>query len=347
MSSSGLKRAAMISVAAMLAAFWSPAFAQTWDEVVKAAEKEGRLVWYTNQRAAGIEPLLKKFRVAYPKIQTEAVRIGSNPLMERFTTEFNAGRHQADVVTTFFDERLLAGLKQGWMAQWSPPEWGKNYRPEYNLDNMLFTLSHAREAIVWNKNLVKDADAPKEWAELFDSKWKGKVGVNPAWRAIPICQLIAFWEDKLGLGDTATKLKQNDAFFFEGSGGAIQALIRGDVHVVQLTDDVLNPLLEDGAPIGVHYPVSGTTTSATVNFVAKNAPHPNAAKVFLNWLMSESGQLEMQTELAMAVTRDGMRPLSKLPATKDLPKVVPGPSVLTSERRARIVEHWRKVFGVR
>lgn len=303
---------------ALLLAPSAGAFAETWDDVVAAAKKEGKLVWYTNQRVQSIEPLLERFREAYPEIETEAVRLSSNAMMERFLTEYSAGRHLADVVTTFGDDSLIAGLKEGWMEQWSPPEL-MNFPPEVNRDNKLFTISTAREVIIWNKTLVSDADAPKEWADLFDPKWKGKVGINPPWRSIAIQQIIAYWR-QLGLGDTAAKLKANEVRFFEGAGGVLQAVIRGDVHVAEMTDSTLNPILEDGAPIGFVYPASGTTTAPSVCFVAKNAPHPNAAKVFLNWLMTEEGQ----SLTALPGMRNGTPPMTKLPANSELANVVDG-----------------------
>ena len=61
-----------------------PASAQSWPEVVDAAKKEGKVTFYNNLQPNGIEPLLQKFREAYPGIQTEHVRLGSNPLIERF-----------------------------------------------------------------------------------------------------------------------------------------------------------------------------------------------------------------------------------------------------------------------
>src|SRR5215212_7745183 len=281
-----------IVVAAAVFALAAPAAAQSWDEVVAAAKKEGKVVFYNNLQPNGIEPLLQKFREANPGIQTEQIRLGSNPLIERFQTEFNAGRHIADVLLTFPDERIDEGFKQGWAVQWTPPEL-PNFPPETNRQNMGFVLQQAREAIIWNKSIVREANAPKDWADLFDPKWKGKVGMNPPWRSVSIQQIIAYWED-LGLTDGAAKLKANDVRFFEGSGGIIQAVIRGDVRVAELTDLPLNPLLEDGAPIGWVYPKSGTTLSAGKAFVAKNAPHPNAAKVFLNWLMTQDGQSALQ-----------------------------------------------------
>ena len=332
-------------LAATLAAATSAAPAQSWSDVVAAAKKEGKVVFYNNLQPNGIEPLLQKFREAYPEIQTEQIRLGSNPLIERFQTEFNANRHLADVLITFPDERIDEGMKQGWTAEWTPPEL-PNFPPEINKGNKLFTLQHSREAIIWNKNLVRPADAPKEWIDLFDPKWKGKVGMNPPWRSVAIQQIIAFWEDK-GIANPAQKMKDNEVRFFEGSGGIIQAVLRGDVRVAELTDLPLNRLLEDGAPIGFVDPQSGTTLSANMAFVAAKAPHPNAARVFLNWLMTKEGQEYLQKYGGLPVTRKGASPLSKLPATSQLSNVVDGEAILTPERQNKIVSEWRSVFGVR
>jgi iron(III) transport system substrate-binding protein len=325
----------------------TPALAQDnkpWSEVEAAAKKEGRVTFYNNLQPNGIEPLIAKFNEDYPDISVEYIRLGSNPLIERYQTEFNAGRHLADVLITFPDERVYDGMEAGWMAEWTPPEL-ESFPAEINQDNKLFTLQQAREALIWNKNLVKEEDAPKEWADLFDPKWKGKVGMNPPWRSVSIQQIVAYW-DELGLGDVAQKLKDNDVRFFEGSGGIIQAVIRGDVQIAELTDLPLNPLLEDGAPVGFVYPASGTTVSNNKAFVAAQAPHPNAARVFTNWLMSDKGQQYLQQYGGLSVTRNGVPPLSHLPRTSDLPKVVDGEALLTPERQAEIVEHWRTVFGV-
>ena len=340
-----LKFAALLSAVAALAAASMPAAAQTWEETVAAAKKEGKVVFYNNLQPNGIEPLLAKFRAAVPGIQPEQIRLGSNPLIERFQTEFNAGRHLADVLITFPDERIVEGVKAGWMAEWTPPELS-NFPPAINEGNKLYTLQYAREAIIWNKTLVKLADEPKEWTDLFDPKWKGKVGMNPPWRSVSIQQVVAFWEDK-GIASPAEKLKANEVRFFEGSGGIIQAVVRGDVRIAELTDLPLNPLLEDGAPVGFVYPASGTTLSANKAFVAAKAPHPNAARVFMNWLMTKEGQEALQQYCGLSVTRNGAPPLSKLPATSQLTNVVDGEKILTTARQAKIVNEWRTVFGVR
>ncbi|GGE37881.1 hypothetical protein GCM10007276_14120 [Agaricicola taiwanensis] len=315
--------------------------------MVAAAKKEGKVVFYNNLQPDGIEPILRKFRARYPDISTEHIRLGSNPLNERFGTEYNAGRHLADVVITIADQNFYKGIESGWAEKWSPPE-AKSYAPEWIVDDMLFTTQQLREVIIWNTNLVKPGEEPKEWKDLFDPKWKGKVAMNPPWRSIPTQQLIVYWEDKLKLGDTAQMFKDNNVRFFEGSAGIIQAVVRGDVAIAELTDLSVYGMLEDGAPLGFVYPDSGFPLSVNRMFVAKHAPHPNAAKVLGNWLLSLEGQTALQEHAGLPVTHPDAPPRKHLPATKDLKNVmVDGESIINPELQKKVVNHWRTVFGVR
>jgi iron(III) transport system substrate-binding protein len=319
--------------------------AQDWAQVMAGARREGRMVFYCNLQPNGIEPLLQLFREANPGIRTEYIRLGSAPLIERFQTEFNANRNLCDVLITFPDERFDEGLRSGWAARWTPPEL-PNFDPAIVREGAGFALHQSRECIIWNKGLVRDSDAPKEWEDLMDPRWRGRVGMNPPWRSVSVQQIVAYWED-IGIRDAAERLRANQVRFFEGSGGIAQAVVRGDARVAHLTDLPLNPMLEDGAPLGFVYPPSGTTTSSGIIIAAARAPNPNAAKVFVNWLMTMPGQEALQRLGGLPVTRRGAPPLTRIPATAQLPKVVDGESILTPERQTRIVGHWRTVFGVR
>jgi iron(III) transport system substrate-binding protein len=340
-----LSRAVIASLLAV-AGLWQSAGAQSWEDVVAAARKEGKLTLYHNIRPAGIEDLLKGFRAKYPGIQTENIRSGSALLNERFRTEFAAGRHLADVMITYADGPFMAEVAN-WFVAWDPPEFKGNFPASARVaDGRLYAVTQVREAIIWNKNLVKDADAPKEWVDLFDPKWKGKLAFNQPWRSISVQQLLAYWE-QIGIKDAAEKMKANDVRLFEGSSGVIQAVIRGDAHVAHITDIPLNEMLADGAPIGFTYPKSGTTTSDSVVGIAAKAPHPNVARVFVNWLLSKEGQAELVKHSGLSGTRNDAPPLSHLPATAKLPKAVDGMQLLKPDLQKAMVEHWRKVFGVK
>ena len=332
--------------ALLLAPVGAIAQATDWVTIEAGARKEGKVMLYHNLNPAGAERLANEFRKAYPAINMEMTRLGSAPLIQRFSTEFSSGRNIADVLITFPDERIFDGMNAGWMAKWVPPEL-KFFPPAVNYEgkDMLFNIQTAREAIVWNKQRVKPGDQPKEWADLFDPKWKGKIGMNPPWRSVSIQGIVAYWE-KLGLGDTAAKLNANNVRFFEGSGGILQAVIRGDVHVAEITDLPLNVALADGAPIGVVYPKSGTTLSLGYMFVAEKAPNPNAGKVLANWLMSEKGQVYLQNFAGLSVTRNGAPPMSHLPSTASLPNTVDGLALLPPAKQKEIVDHWRTTFGI-
>jgi iron(III) transport system substrate-binding protein len=319
---------------------------EDWAEVQAAAAKEGKLVFYHNLRPQGVEPLLAAFRKANPSIQTEHIRLGSAPLIERFSTEFNAGRNLADVMLTFPDDAMFAGVdKAGWAVEWTPPELSA-FNPSINYGNKAFAVHTSRNVIVYNKQRVKPADAPKEWSDLWDPKWKGRVGMDPPWRSVAVQAVVALWA-KNGIPDAAQKLKANDVRFFEGSAGVFQAVLRGDVMVGTLADLPLEPGLEDGAPIGFVYPKSGTATISGYLMVSAKAPHPNAGKVFVNWLMSAPGQLILQEHGGLPVTRPGAPPTKFIPPTSALSNAIDAFTIVNGPEQSKTIETWRETFGIR
>lgn len=324
-----------------------PAYAQAtdWAAVTAAAVKEGKLSFYHNMRPTGAEPLLAEFRKDVPGIRTEEVRLGSAPLMERFSTEFNANRNICDVLLTFPDNDFIKAMEgQGWAAEWSPPELAA-YPARVNFRNRMFAVNATRNVIIWNKQRVRPNEVPKDWADLVDPRFKGRIAMDPPWRSVAVQGAIALW-DKIGLKDMPQRLKANDVRFFEGSAGIMQAVLRGDAHVGTLADLPLEPALEDGAPVGWVYPPSGTAVSEGYVMANAKAPGPNSARVFLNWLLSARGQAVLQEQGGLSVTRPGTAPLKILPATSALANTVDTLKILTPEVQATMIKDWRAVFGV-
>ncbi len=245
---------------------------------------------------------------------------------------------------TVTNEQMLQGVKKGgWSLQWSPPEMS-NFDPGFNHDGLYFTAQTSHEVLAWNKNLLSEADAPKQWADLLDPRFKGQVGMTSPWRTVTNSRLMYFIENKLGIKNLAERMKENEVRFFEGSGGVYQALLRGDIKVAEISD-LINPMLAEGAPIGVLYPKEGTIMNEHVLFLAKDAPHPNAAKIFLNWLLSENGQAALQNYGGMISARKGSVAPSNLPSNSEIPNLVMGETLLGEDQRQIIVNHWREVFG--
>ena len=319
---------------------------EQWSATVDAAKKEGMITFYHNARPQGIEKLLSEFRKDYPGIKTEHIRLGSAGLNERFGTEYTAGRNLADVLMTFPDEVLFKGVDQnGWALEWTPPELAA-FPPAVNRNNRMFALHTTRNVIIYNKQRVKPADAPKEWDDLWNPKFKGKAAMDPPWRSNAVQGLMVLWA-KNGMTDAAQKLKANDIRFFEGSAGVYQAVLRGDALIGTLADLPLEPGLVDGAPIGFVYPKSGTSVIDGYVLVAQKAPHPNAAKVFANWLMTAKGQALLQEIDGLPVTRPGVPPPKFIPPTSALSNVIDTTKNSYGIDLNKEINTWRETFGIK
>ena len=319
-------------------------FAQTWKEIEAAARKEGAVVLYHNFQPASAERIVAAFNADYPEISVGEVRLPSGAFYPRFATEYTGGKSEADACSASWDERLHAWAKQGWMAEWQPPE-AAGLPEDSRFGNQMWGIQAVREMIIYNTRKVSAGDAPKDWPDLFDIKWKGRVGMNPPWRSTGPQTALAFLEKKFGIKDAAERMKALDVRFFNGSAGVIQATLRGDISVALLTDLPLNAALADAVPLKGVYPPSGVPYLPIVTFVPAKTAHPNAGRVIVNWLMSEKGQTAIQELSGAPGTRRGLKAPAYVPSNGQIPAVA-GASLLDGATQKRIVDHWRSVFQV-
>ena len=343
-----LPRRAMLAApfaAAGTSAFETSAFGQTadWDKVVETANRQGHLNLVHNLPPPLGDYWIADFNKAFPKISVEATRLGSSEQAQRFNTEYPAGASTADACITLWDDMVLTWASNGWIRTWRPPE-AAAFDPKYVVRDRIFVTQVIRTSLMSNKNKVKEPDAPKDWTDVFNPKWKDRVGVDPPWRSVAVQQMLAVWDD-LGIKDVARRLKENGVRFFNGSAGVVQALIRGDIWVAAVIEPPGINAIGDGAPVRISYPSSVIPAVGTPCFVPAKCPHPEAGMVFINWSMSAAGQASLQEKMGSPVTR---------PNVGD-PKLVPGlggqklalsSDSLTPAKQKAIIDEWRQVFGL-
>jgi iron(III) transport system substrate-binding protein len=338
-----LRRRALLAMPLVAAAGGVRAQTADWSKVVEAAKKQGHLNVMHNIPPPMGETWFAAFKAANPGIEVETTRLGSAALAQRFTTEYAAGASQTDAVMTLWDDTIAKWQKDKWVRRIAVPE-AAGIPANYKLDDQVFIFQIVRSVAVSNKSRVRDKDAPKEWTDFFDPKWKDKIGMDPPWRSVVVQGMIADWEVN-GIKDIASRLKANGVRFFNGSAGVVQALIRGDIQVAPVIETPVVSALNDGAPLRVIFPSSSVPAISSVAFLPEKAPNPDAGLVFMNWLLSNPGQQSLQDIVGATVTRPDVKPPKVLPGVAGQ-KIVLSTEVLTAERQKAIIDEWRSVFGI-
>jgi iron(III) transport system substrate-binding protein len=312
-------------------------------KVAEIALRQGRLNLLHNVPPPLGDLWIAEFQKAFPKIAVEATRLGSTEMMQRFGTEYQAGASESDLLITLWDETLLKWSDQGWLRTWSPPE-AAAFPASCRIRDQIYISQYIRSSIVSHRTKVKEAEAPKEWTDFFDPKWKDKIGMDPPWRSVAVQQMLAVW-DQQGIKDVAKRLKANGVRFFNGSAGVVQAVIRGDIWVAAVIDPPVISALGDGAPIRVIFPASAVPAIGTGMLMPAKAPHPEAGMLFLNWALSMPGQKSLLDLVGSPVTRPGAGSPKLVPGVEGQ-KIVLSSDLLTPAFQKAVIDEWRSVFGL-
>lgn len=267
-----------------------------WQKVVEAARKEGTVTvysfWWVGDQSTSIA---RAFRQRHG-IDVQIITGRGAEFLERLKVEKRIGKVTADVFEgsathsqNAKDAGILASVadlpalqdKAGWSIQ------------PLVFDPTAHILLHRPWAMVpfVNTKLVKPEDVPKTWNDLLLPKWRGKMVVpDPNVSNSAYYLLLLVRHGDVG-GDFVRQLAQQELRFVKDSGDAVRDLARGDAALLpNATDSSAAPFAQEGAPIRAVEVEKGTIASGGVITWVKDSPHPNAARVFINWVLSDEGQ---------------------------------------------------------
>ena len=283
-------RPVMAAFAVMAAGLFAVSVASAQSTYDRAKE-EGKLTVYSDQTIETIQALSDGFKAKYPGIDVDFFRSDSTKLIQRFETESAAGRHVADAMTTV--DRLTKGLvKKGLTQEYRSPQLA-NYPDDLHVPSGQFSnWGVSLTSFAYNTNEVSAADAPKDWEDLLDPKWKGKIGMQDPLSGGGAKMWVVTMFRELGSDkweDFMAKLSSQDIIY--GSYLPIrEMLISGEISIqVAAYPDFTEPVKVDGAPVEWSAPRFLGFVGLTA-FVSKNAPHPNAGKLFVDFMLSKEGQ---------------------------------------------------------
>ena len=287
---SPMRRTAVI--AAFAAALSASACLAQEQSLIDAARKEGSVTWYTTQIINQFaRPAAEAFQKKYG-VKVDYVRADSTEVALRIINEAKAGRTTGDV---FDGTTVTPGLKKaGLVLKWTP-ESGKRFGPQYiDRDGYWVSTNIYVLTPAYNTELVPKGTEPRSWNDLLDPKWKGKM----AWNSNPSSSagpgfvglvLNELGEDK-GMDYLRALAKQDVSNLKVAARQVLDQVIAGEYPIaLEIFNNHAVISAAQGAPsqwIAMHPALAVLSVLA----VTKDAPHPNAAKLLVEFLVSDEGQ---------------------------------------------------------
>ena len=308
--------------------------------LLDAALKEGEMVLYTAAFPEVMQDTIALFNMRF-KIQVKMVRASGGQLITRVKSEAASNKLEADVLD--HSDRAQTRAIENIFADYAPPN-AADYLPETLVSPKLWPTITPGWCIAWNSELVKNP--PKTWMDLCKPEYAGgKIGqvIGPSggttWTRIMFERQVLgedYWAKQ-----AATKPK-----LYPSGAPLSDAVVRGEILIAPLIFNIVYPKKKDGAPIDAIYPPEGVPIAPYGSGIIKAAKHPAAAQLWMDWNLSQEGQLS------------SIRDQGNMTALKNPPMAPPGfdpakdklwiPNFAQFESlNAAWLEDWNKTYGYR
>jgi iron(III) transport system substrate-binding protein len=311
-------------------------------EAPKAPAAEAKeLSLYTSFGADLYNPIAEAFEKA-TGIKVNVVFAGTGEMLTRIDAEKAAP--QGDV--------MLGGGAESFEA----------YRPDFEAykvkddpavpdslkapDRLWYGYNSLPMVIMYNKNQVKDADAPKSWKDLLDPKWKGKLAMSDANKSgtafVQTVTMLHLFGKEDGKGWDVVKGVIANAKVLGSSSLPPKGVNDGEYAVALTHENAAWKFAQAGGPVAWVYPAEGTATIPDSLSLIKGAKHPNNAKQFMDWMMSTEGQalaakMGLRPARTDAAAPQGLKPASEIKMIQlDMPWV--------AAKRNDILNNWKDIL---
>jgi iron(III) transport system substrate-binding protein len=326
----------------------APAMTPHEKELYEAAKKEGgELTWYTAQSDdITAQALGRSFESLYPGLKVNGLRTTAQVAYQRITQEIKASAIQCDVLSSTDLGHSVALKANGAFEKYVPDNSSKvlDVYKNYDPDGYYFVTSAGMIGIGYNTSKVKEADAPRNWTDLLDPKWKDNIALgHPGFSGYVGTWALTLrnqygWDffEKLAKNNPRVGRSINDTVTMLNAG---ESAVAGSGPVGTLLESV-----QKGNPLAMVYPTDGTVLIIAPSSIMKGCKHPNAARLFMEFLMSEEA-----SRIWVGHFNETIRPEVSAPAgaksAKDVKIIRPTVEQIT-KGIPEVIKQWRETFGV-
>jgi iron(III) transport system substrate-binding protein len=295
---------------------------QSWEQILAAAKKEGVVSVIGPQGSETRDALSLAFQKKYPDIRVELQSMAGNQIGPKLLNELAAGRNTTDVLITGTTTALETLLPAKAAAPIKPVLIGPNTRDlskwrggkltfsdDAQTYNLVFS-SYVKAPFIYNTNLVSANDF-KSWKDILDPKWHGKITLKDPLSAGGGLGNSTLWytHESLGKDFMRKLLTQKDMVMPRDDRQMLDFAAQGKYPIAIGPSDVLtNEFIARGLPLKHLHPETlkeGTYITAGNGslVIVRNAPHPNALRIYVDYLLSPEGQLEWSKAARFASLR--------------------------------------------
>ncbi|HET9926560.1 MAG TPA: extracellular solute-binding protein [Methylomirabilota bacterium] len=284
-----MRHSFMVSLLVLILAF-SAAAAAAPDPRLEAARKEGKVVWYTSLALSSSEKVAKLFETAYPGVKVEVHRTGSQRILQRMMQELQSNIRNVDVVHTSDAGHYVLLKEKKLLMRYTPAGVDAFAAGFKDRDGFHYGLRATVNVIAYNSKMIAAVEAPRTWKDLLDPKWRGRlVTAHPGYSGVIATHVLALvhlngWDYFKALAQNKPMLVQSavDPSGIVASGERPVAVNGGDYTFYQAK--------KKGNPVEIVYPKEGVPLVVSPSAITSFAPHPNAARLFTDFIFSRDVQ---------------------------------------------------------
>lgn len=254
-----------------------------------AAKKEGKVTWYTSTPIKTAQALANLFEKE-TGVHVELFRSGGSAILRRFMQEHSSGLNAADVMTTSDPANSNKLAAQGVFVAFKPENFDKV--PEVAKDpNGAWVAQRLNMMVIYvRSDKIAAADYPKTWTDVLAPKYKDKLAMtDPSFTSLQL-MVVSTLSRKFGW-DYYKKLKANGIMIVQSNQQVLDTIKSGERPIaLGALDSYAAAARKQGHKIHSIYPSDGTFIIPSPTAIIKGSPHPNAAKLFANFMLSEGAQ---------------------------------------------------------
>jgi iron(III) transport system substrate-binding protein len=333
----------------------------TSSDVVAAAEKEGKLSIYSTTDSASAAPLLKDFAALHPKIDVEYNDMNSTEVYNRFVSEAAAGSGTADLLWSSAMDLQVKLVADGYGQEYQSPE-AAGLPPRSIWKNQAFGTTFEPISFVYNKRLLKPEEVPQSHADLVKQlaakpdRFRGKLtSYDPERSGLGFLLDTQDAKNDPGYAETVKAYGKVGPKLYTSTGAMMERIASGE-HLIGFNMIGSYAVLRQkkDPSLGIVYPGDYMLVMSRVAVIPKAARHPNAAKVFLDHVLSSRGQQVLAKAALFSIRPDVQGDYTSAALTKShgaalrpIPVDASLLEYLDQTKRLQFLKQWQQALGTK